>query len=254
MLRIAVVGCTGKLGSAIVKNILHRNDVELSYAIAREGNVFVGKTVAELVGGNSDLEIVSDIEQAMDCDVFIDCTNAETFMKKSIHKYRKLGKALVIATTAFSPKDKEQIALLAKEIPVFMTGNFSIALHDFIETLKFVAKRISVDTDVQIVEYHHNQKADAPSGTALMIRDALTLVNKNLSAEKIHICSIRGGSIFGEHEVIFANCKDEVMTFKHQVSSRETFADGAVEAMLWTSRQSAGMYNMDDLCGAIGGF
>lgn len=110
-----------------------------------------------------------------------------------------------------------------------------------------------MDTDVQIVEYHHNQKADAPSGTALMIRDALILANNNLSAEKIHICSIRGGSIFGEHEVIFANCKDEVMTFKHQVSSRETFADGAVEAMLWTSRQPAGMYNMDDLCGTIGG-
>jgi len=254
MLKIAVVGCTGKLGSAIVKNILHRDDVELSYAIAREGNAYVGKTVAELVGGNSDLEIVSDIELARDCDVFIDCTNAETFMKKSIHKYRKLGKALVIATTAFSSEDKEQIALLAKEIPVFMTGNFSIALHDFIETLKFVAKRISVDTDVQIVEYHHNQKADAPSGTALMIRDALTLANNNLSAEKIHICSIRGGSIFGEHEVIFANCKDEVMTFKHQVSSRETFADGAVEAMFWTSRQVPGLYNMDDLCLVVGDF
>ena len=254
MLKIAVVGCTGRLGSAIVKNILHRDDVELTYAIAREGNIYVGKTVAELVGGNCDLEIISDIEQATECDVFIDCTNAETFMKKSIYKYGKLGKPLVIATTAFSTADKEQIALLAKDIPVFMTGNFSIALHDFIETLKFVAKRISMDTDVQIVEYHHNQKADAPSGTALMIREALTLANPNLSEEKINICSIRGGSIFGEHEVIFANCKDEVMTFKHQVSSRETFADGAVEAMIWTSRQNSGLYNMDDLCLVAGDF
>lgn len=254
MLKIAVVGCTGRLGSAIVKNILHRDDVELTYAIAREGNVYVGKTVTELVGGNSDLEIISDIEQATECDVFIDCTNADTFMKTSISKYRKLGKPLVIATTAFSAEDKEHIALLAKDIPVFMTGNFSIALHDFIETLKYVAKRISMDTDVQIVEYHHNQKADAPSGTALMIREALTISNPNLSTEKINICSIRGGSIFGEHEVIFANCKDEVMTFKHQVSSRENFADGAVEAMIWTSRQVPGLYNMDDLCLVAGDF
>lgn len=251
MLRIAVVGCTGRLGSAIVKNILQREDAELSYAIAREGNAYVGKTVMELVGGNCEMEITSDVELARDCDVLIDCTNAETFMKKSMDKYRRLKKPLVIATTAFTPEDKEQIALLAKEMPVFMTGNFSIALHEFIETLKFAAKRISDDTDVQIVEYHHNQKADAPSGTALMIREALTKVNKKLDAEKIHICSIRGGSIFGEHEVIFANCKDEVMTFKHQVSSRETFADGAVEAMLWTSRQVAGMYDMDDLCGDL---
>ena len=254
MLKIAVVGCTGRLGSTIVKNILSRDDVELTYAVARAGNVYVGKTVADLVGGNSDLEIISDIEQATECDVFIDCTNADTFMKTSICKYQKLSKPLVIATTAFSAEDKEQIALLAKNIPVFMTGNFSIALHEFIETLKFVAKRISMDTDVQIVEYHHNQKADAPSGTALMIREALTMANPNLSTEKINICSIRGGSIFGEHEVIFANCKDEVMTFKHQVSSRETFADGAVEAMVWTSRQNSGLYNMDDLCLVAGDF
>ena len=71
---------------------------------------------------------------------------------------------------------------------------------------------------------------------------------------EIGIAAVRGGTIVGEHEVIFANCKDEVMTFKHQVSSRETFADGAVEAMLWTSRQSAGMYNMDDLCGVASDF
>ena len=84
MLKIAVVGCTGRLGSAIVKNILHRDDVELTYAIAREGNVYVGKTIAELVGGNCDKEIISDIEQATECDVFIDCTNADTLDRKSV--------------------------------------------------------------------------------------------------------------------------------------------------------------------------
>ena len=134
------------------------------------------------------------------------------------------------------------------QLPVFMTGNFSIALHDFIETLKFAAKRISKDTDVQIVEYHHNQKKDAPSGTALMIRDALVTANSRLNEKNINICSIRGGNIFGEHEVIFANCKDEVITFKHQVSSRETFADGAIEVSCWLVKQENGMYTMDDFC------
>ncbi len=124
-------------------------------------------------------------------------------------------------------------------------------MHDFIETLKFAVKRISDDTDIQIVEYHHNQKKDAPSGTALMIKDALISANKNLNSEKINICSIRGGNIFGEHEVIFANCKDEVLTFKHQVSSRETFADGAIETAIWTANQINGLYNMDDFCGDI---
>lgn len=248
MIKIAVVGCTGKLGSSIVKGILSRTDVELGAVVGRKGNTFVGKEISELVGGTCNLKIVDDIEAAKECDVFIDCTNADTFMTTSYEKYNTMRKPLVIATTAFTADDIVKINELSMQMPVFMTGNFSIALHDFIETLKFAAKRISRDTDVQIVEYHHNQKKDAPSGTALMIRDALVTANTRLKAESINICSIRGGNIFGEHEVIFANCKDEVITFKHQVSSRETFADGAIEVSCWLVNRENGMYNMDDFC------
>lgn len=172
-------------------------------------------------------------------------------MSNSYAKYEKLKKNLVIATTAFTVEDKTQIDKLAMNMPVFRSGNFSVALHDFIETIKFAGKRISDDTDIQIVEYHHNQKKDSPSGTAIMIKEALSKVNRKINPEKINICSIRGGNIFGEHEVIFANCKDEVITFKHQVSSRETFADGAVEAAVWTEKQGNGLYDMDDFCNDI---
>ena len=102
--------------------------------------------------------------------------------------------------------------------------------------------------EAQIVEYHHNQKRDAPSGTALMIKDALFDANKKINKEKVNIYSIRGGNIFGEHEVIFANCKDEIVTFKHQVSSRETFADGAIEVSVWTAKQTNGLYDMNSFC------
>lgn len=241
MIKIAIVGCTGKLGSAIMNRAMQNSDVEVSHAIARKGNPNVGKT-------NGDLIVVDDIEAAVDCDVFIDCTNAETFMKNSYAKYEKMQKPLVIATTAFSAEDIEKINLLATKIPVFMTGNFSVALHDFIETLKYYARKISMDTDVQIVEYHHNQKQDAPSGTALMIKNALLEANNSIDRDKLTICSIRGGNIFGEHEVIFANCKDEVVTFRHQVSSREPFSDGAIEVAKWIVSQKNGRYNMDDFC------
>lgn len=251
MIRIAVVGCTGKLGTAIIKHALNRKDVEVRYAIARKGNQFVGRTISELVGYEFDLPIMDDIEAAKDCDIFIDCTNAKTFMSDSYFKYEKTGKALVIATTAFSVEDREKISRLADHIPVFMAGNFSVALHDFIETLKFYVKRVSLDTDIQIVEYHHNQKSDAPSGTALMIRDALLDANPKISKEKVNICSVRGGNLFGEHEVIFANCKDEVITCRHQVSSREPFADGALEVSVWTAKQKNGFYNMDDFCDCL---
>lgn len=248
MIKIAIVGCTGKLGSAIMKSALKNSNVDVSYAIARKGNQFVGKRISEIIGGNSDLIIIDNIEDAVSCDVFIDCTNAETFMNNSFAKYEKMQKPLVIATTAFSEEDIEKINLLATTIPVFMTGNFSVALHDFIETVKFYARKISLDTDIQIVEYHHNQKQDAPSGTALMIKNALLNVNESIDKDKLNICSIRGGNIFGEHEVIFANCKDEVVTFKHQVSSREPFSDGAIEVSKWMMNQKNGLYGMDDFC------
>ena len=248
MVKIAVVGCTGKLGSSITKNVIMRKDTELKFAIARKGNMFVGKRISEIVGGNSELIIIDDIELAEDCDVFIDCTNANSFMQNNYVKYEKMKKPLVIATTAFSTEDIRQINRLSTMMPIFMTGNFSIALHNFIDTLKYAVKRITDDTDIQIVEYHHNQKEDAPSGTALMIKEALLSSNKRLLPEKVNICSIRGGNIFGAHEVIIANCKDEVITLKHQVSSRETFADGAIEVAIWMIKQSNGIYNMDTCC------
>lgn len=248
MINIAVVGCTGKLGSNIMKNILHRDDVTLKYAIARSGNQMVGQEIATIIGGNSKLVVTDDISEAVECDVFIDCTSADAFMNSSYHKYLQMQKPVVIATTAFTEEDMTKLMELAKVVPVFLTGNFSIALHDFIETLKFAVRRISDDTDIQIVEYHHNQKKDAPSGTAIMIRDALVEANSRLTENMINICSVRGGNIFGEHEVIFANCKDEVTTYRHQVSSRETFADGAIEVAKWTVKQPNGMYDMDDFC------
>ena len=81
-----------------------------------------------------------------------------------------------------------------------------------------------------------------------MIKNALMDANSKIDGEKVKICSIRGGNIFGEHEVVFANSRDEVVTFKHQVSSRETFADGAIEVSIWTVKQANGFYNMDDFC------
>ncbi len=116
-----------KLGSSILKNILNREDVKLSYAVARKGNQYVGKSISEIIGGRSDLEIIGDIELAEDSDVFIDCTNADAFIDNNYSKYEKMKKQLVIATTAFTPENVEQINKLSVQMPIFMTGNFSIA-------------------------------------------------------------------------------------------------------------------------------
>ena len=249
MIQIAVVGCTGKLGRDITKTILSRRDVRLKYAIARKGNPFVGHRVSEMIGGNEEIEIIDDIELAGDCDVFVDCTNAGTFIQNSLAKYKKMKKSVVIATTGFEEEAVEKIRSMAKELPVFMSGNFSAALYHFLETLKFAVKRIADDTEIQIIEYHHNQKMDAPSGTALMIRDALAEANERLTPEKISIHSVRGGTIPGKHEVIFGSGRDEVVTFSHQVLSRGTFAQGAVDIAVWITKRVNGLYDMRDFCG-----
>ncbi len=248
MLKIAVVGCTGKLGSAIMKKIITQENIELSHAIARKGNQYVGHKVTELIGEPCEITIIDNIENAVECDVFIDCTNAENFMTQSYSKYEKTGKPLVIATTAFNNDDIKKIAELSVNFPILMSGNFSIILHNFIETLKFAVKNVHNDTDIQIIEYHHNQKEDAPSGTALMIREALVNANPKLNAEKIKICSVRAGNIFGEHEVIFADSNDEVVSYKHQAHSKDCFAIGAIEIAKWLSDKKCGLYDMDDFC------
>lgn len=249
MISVAVVGCTGKLGSMIVKTIVKSNDINLAYVIGRKENQYIGNDISSIIGGNKrGIIITSEISNDLNCDVFIDCTNAENFIKSNLSRYKEMKKPLVIATTGFDQYGKAQIEELANIIPVFMTGNFSIALYDFIETLKFAVRRIGEDTDVQIVEYHHNQKKDAPSGTAKMIQDALIEANPRLDRDKVNICSVRGGSIFGVHQVIFANCNDEVTEYKHQVSSREAFSSGAISVAKWIINQPAGLYNMDDFC------
>jgi 4-hydroxy-tetrahydrodipicolinate reductase len=226
--KIAVVGATGKLGIMIVKAIYTQKDVELKYAIGRKGNQYIGSDISIVLGGQTKgIPIIDNVNNEFDCDIFIDCTNAETFITNNLPQYSLAEKPVLIATTGFSEDDLLKIKALATIVPVIISGNYSISLHHFIETIKFAVKRISDDTDVQILEFHHNQKKDAPSGTAIMIRNALIQANPRLNKNNVNICSVRGGNIFGEHQVIFANCKDEITEFRHIVSSREAFSNGA---------------------------
>jgi 4-hydroxy-tetrahydrodipicolinate reductase len=249
MLKISVVGCTGKLGSIIAKKICTLEDIELVNAIGRKGNQYIRQDISSIIGGDErGLKISDSIIEGNPCDVFIDCTSAENLLNNNYEQYLSIHKPLVIATTGFDVIGIELIKELSKYIPVIQSGNFSISLYDFIETLKFAVSTISEDTDVSIIESHHNQKQDAPSGTAIMIQEALIKNNPRLNYDNVHISSIRGGSIVGEHQVIFANCSDEITEYRHKVSSRESLASGAIEVSKWLVKQPNGFYNMDDFC------
>ena len=166
----------------------------------------------------------------------------------------------VICTTGYSQEQIAQIRQAGKEIAVFFSGNMSLGINLLIELAKQATKVLGSSFDIEIVEKHHNLKVDAPSGTALMIADAISdtldeepqyvydrhAYRKKRSKNEIGIHSVRGGTIVGEHEVIFAG-HDEVVTVSHQAQSKEVFAVGSVNAAVFLAKQPAGMYDMSSL-------
>ena len=168
---------------------------------------------------------------------------------------------MVLCTTGYSKDEVEAIEATAQEVAVFYSGNMSLGINLMIELSKKAATVFGNSFDIEIVEKHHNQKIDAPSGTALMIADAISSVmeespqyvydrhsyRKARGKHEIGIHSIRGGTIVGEHEVIFAG-HDELFTLTHTAQSKEIFATGAINAAVYLAKQTKpGMYNMSDL-------
>ena len=166
----------------------------------------------------------------------------------------------MIATTGLSAEQKEQLAEAAKEIPLFFSANMSLGINLLISLAKKAAALLEESFDIEIIERHHNQKIDAPSGTALAIADGISEVLKNppeyvydrhsvrrkRKKNEIGLHAVRGGTIVGDHEVLFAG-NDEVIELKHSAASKEVFAVGAVKAAKFLAGKRPGMYSMTDL-------
>ena len=168
---------------------------------------------------------------------------------------------LVLATTGYSPEQIAQIGAAALEVPIFRSANMSLGINVLLELVKKAAAVLGDSYDIEIVERHHRRKVDAPSGTALMIADAAAStcgheteyvferhsVRQPRDKKEIGISAVRGGTIVGEHEIIFAG-HDEIMEIKHTALSREIFAQGAVEAAKFIAGVTApGLYDMSML-------
>ena len=168
---------------------------------------------------------------------------------------------LVLATTGYSPEQIAQVGAAALEVPIFRSANMSLGINVLLELVKKAAAVLGDSYDIEIVERHHRRKVDAPSGTALMIADAAASacgheteyvferhsVRQPRDKKEIGISAVRGGTIVGEHEIIFAG-HDEIMEIKHTALSREIFAQGAVEAAKFISGVEApGLYDMSML-------
>jgi len=247
MTKIILCGANGKMGHVIQSVVAGRDDCEIvaGVDINTESNGFpVYSTFGEIK------------ETA---DVIIDFSNPALLDSMlAFSEDKKIP--VVIATTGYDDKQKKQIEKASEKCAVFFTYNMSMGINLLANLAKKATEVLGSDFDIEIVEKHHNQKIDAPSGTALMLADAICEEidepvkyeydrhsrREKRSKNEIGIHSVRGGTIVGEHEIIFAG-RDEIITLSHSARSKEIFAVGAVNAAVFMSGKDSGMYSMKDL-------
>lgn len=248
MTKIAVVGCNGKMGGFVAEAVKENENCEALFGIDAFGE------------SKYDFPVYKSFDEATDKpDVIIDFSNPAALDGMLAYALEN-SVPCVICTTGYSQEQVAKIKAASEKTAVFYSGNMSLGINLLIELAKQATKVLGDSFDIEIVEKHHNLKVDAPSGTALMIADAVSdtlekepqyvydrhSYRKKRSKNEIGIHSVRGGTIVGEHEVIFAG-HDEVVTVTHQAQSKQVFAVGAVNAALFLSSQGAGMYQMSDL-------
>ena len=248
MTRIILNGCCGRMGHTVTRFVNDTDDMEIVAGV----DVF-----ADAYSHFPVFTSLNDVKS--EADVIIDFSNSDcidTLLNFALDK----NMPVVIATTGFSDSAISKIKATAQKIPVFFTFNMSLGVNLITGLAKKAAAVLGDAFDIEIIEKHHNTKKDAPSGTAIMLANAINTVfddskyyeydrhsrraarNKN----EIGIHSVRGGTIVGEHEIIFAGY-DEVISIKHSAASRDIFAAGALRAAGFIAGQQPGLYDMNDL-------
>jgi 4-hydroxy-tetrahydrodipicolinate reductase len=265
MIRIAVAGASGRMGSSLIKAADLAKNAELTVAVSRPESPAIGRDAGELAGiGTIGVHVVEDLAAAIDrFDVLIDFTRPEMSMEL-IDICRRSGKKMVIGTTGFNEVQRSQIAEAAGDIAIVQAPNMSVGVNLSLKLLEMASRVMGDNTDIEIIEAHHRHKIDAPSGTALRMGEVIaSTLGRDLKEcaiygregntgardrKTIGFSTIRAGDIVGEHTVMFAD-EGERLEITHKASSRMTFANGAVRAAFWLSGKEPGLYDMQDVLG-----
>ncbi len=248
MIRIAVTGACGKMGRVITGLCAEREDCEIVAGIDKAGNKYDSFPVYSSI-----------FDLTVKPDVIIDFSHPSAL--DDLLSYCKMNNVpAVIATTGYTDEQRTQITAASAQIPIFFTFNMSLGINLLVELARKATQILGGQFDIEILEKHHNLKQDAPSGTAIMIAEAINeelggtkhfvydrhSVRKPRGKEEIGMHAVRGGTIVGEHDIIFAG-HDEVITLSHSAQSKEVFAVGSVNAAVFLAVKPAGMYTMSDL-------
>ena len=248
MIKIVISGISGKMGIRIgILAVLDR-DIEIAGALETASSPVIGRDIGELLSvGKINKKVESDFNKiAPSCDVLIEFTSPSATLEH-LEAAVKNKKAMVIGTTGFSKDEVEKIKEASKKIPVVFSPNMSIGANLMFRITEEVARSLGEDYEAEIVEVHHNQKKDAPSGTAKRLGEAVSRVKGKMPP--IH--SVRLGDIVGDHTVIFAG-KGERIELTHRAHSRDAFAKGSIDAAKFLAGKKPGLYTMAEVIGVEG--
>lgn len=249
MINVIMHGCNGKMGR-VVTDIVNK-----------EEGVQIVAGIDAYTGVANDYPVFESIEKCdVEADVIIDFAIAQA-VDGLLDYATKTNTPVVLCTTGLSAEQLEKVEETSRKVAILKSANMSLGINTLMKILKLTTELIGQrGYDIEIVEKHHNQKVDAPSGTALALADSINQVLNNeydynydrssvrekRAKKEIGISAVRGGTIVGEHEVIFAGT-DEVIEIKHTAYSKAIFAKGAVDAAKFLAGKAPGMYNMADV-------
>jgi 4-hydroxy-tetrahydrodipicolinate reductase len=265
MVKIAVAGVAGRMGARVVHAVYAHPEAELAGAFEAPGNLSVGKSLAGVVGLAGAEGVVGEdpVAAITEAQVLIEFTSPGATIK-NLKECASQGKAAVIGTTGLSEAQRKTVVAQAKKVPVVFTPNMSVAMNLMFKVVGDMARVLGPDYALEVLEAHHDQKKDAPSGTAVRLIEQLCAV-RGWDSEKVcrhgrvgltgargkdelGVSVIRGGDIVGDHTVYFIG-QGERLELTHRSHSRDTFARGAVRAAVWVVEQPPGLYDMQDVLG-----
>ena len=249
MLNIMLCGCGGRMGAAVI-------------AAAKEAGDRIVAGVDINPAAESPFPIFTNPEEfAGKADVIIDFSH-HSALPGLLSYAISSSTPLVVCTTGHTEEETAAMRAASEQVAVFFSRNMSLGINLLISLCRRAAAALGADFDIEIIEKHHNKKLDAPSGTALMIADALSedeahpyvydrhAERRQRERGEIGLHAVRGGTIVGEHEVLFCG-KDEVITLSHSAASREVFATGAIRAAHFMKGKAPGFYNMNDVIAGL---
>jgi 4-hydroxy-tetrahydrodipicolinate reductase len=263
-LAVAIAGATGRMGRMLVEAVMEAPDCTLAGALDVPGSPQLGQDAAAFLGRASGVALTADLDAALaGARVLIDFTRPEGTMRH-VAACAERGVALVIGTTGLTDAQKAEIRAASARTPVFLAPNMSVGVNLVMRLIEQAAKALAEGYDVEIIEAHHRNKVDAPSGTALHMGEVVARATGRTLSEcavygregvtgvrdpgTIGFATVRGGDIIGDHTVLFAGTGERI-EISHKSSSRATYAQGSLRAARFLATAAPGLYDMDDVLG-----